>query len=384
MTKSPPSFQLSKEMTKLTQSIVNNSRNTENDKNHEAQESSVEQDAEQNNLKGGGGIIEEESPVKSDEKNKSSDSAKTDEGFIVGILKALIKMLGGKIDEDGKEEEKNKSNALDELRKLIFGDNSKGKVVESASVTLLPDLQNKNLKDSEDQTQAQDLDQALNQNPTQDPARASTQDPAKTLNSIPDQNGEKGENNADKLITQLIVGLYEKEGKLNILKEILNDERGKNEDNLEMQNLINGFDSQIAEVEKGREQAADKDEKGVKNSEEVEVEPKFEGAEVKPEEAVNQNSVNKVIDNASESKSADNKESDQPEKKSEQGLEDMGGVDNKLVDFKEGDLTDLDAIVKRFNKSGVVAEDMNPKDSVEPTAAISEEVAKKNEQGQER
>ena len=373
MTKSPPSFQLSKEMTKLTQSIVNNSRNTENDKN-------VEQDAEQNNLKGGGGIIEEESPVKSDEKNKSSDSAKTDEGFIVGILKALIKMLGGKIDEDGKEEEKNKSNALDELRKLIFGDNSKGKVVESASVTLLPDLQNKNLKDSEDQTQAQDLDQALNQNPTQDPALASTQDPAKTLNSIPDQNGEKGENNADKLITQLIVGLYEKEGKLNILKEILNDERGKNEDNLEMQNLINGFDSQIAEVEKGREQAADKGEKGVKNSEEVEVEPKFEGAEVKLQEAVNQNSVNKIIDNASESKSADNKESDQPEKKSEQGLENMGKGDNELVNFK----TDLDAIVAELNKGGVVAEDMNLKDSVEPTTAISEEVAKKNEQGQER
>ncbi len=473
MTKTPPSFQLSKEMINLTQSIMNDSRN----KNHEAEKSSVEQGAEQNNLKEEEGIIEEESLVESDEKDKSSDSVKKDEGFIVGILKALIKMMGGTIDEDGKEEEKNKSNALDELKKLIFGDNSKGNVVESEFVNIpSPDSQNQNLEDSETLTQTQNSipDQDSNRAPTPPsnprpapapapppppphprPAPSPTQnrsdqdqdqDPNQTPNPTSNQNEEKGENNDDKLITKIIVGIYEKEGKLNLLKQILNDEKGKeeNKNNSKMKNLIKGFESEIAE----REQAAGKYGKDAENSKEVEnskdeveskgegVEVKPEGVEVKPEEVevkpeevgvkpedaeldsekipedAKLDSEKIIVDEINEfdapkktfnernqndevaSKftneviNADNKESDQllsvqPEEEPKQGLENVGDEDNQLVNLGEGDLMDLEAIAARFDKIDFA--DVDSRDISKQATAISKKAAQENEkEGQGR
>jgi len=439
--KSDNEAQISENMLKLVENITNNSaaKESENpqqvssqqsiDQTLEDEKSSLEQVAEQNEapLKKDGELGKpEESPAQSAGNQESQDSVKKDEGFIVGMLKALIKLMGGTIDEDGKEEEKNKSNALDELRKYFFPDNSKGNVVESVSVIPLFDSQ----------TPTQTPDSISNQNPAQAPAQ--------TQNSTPDQNEEKGENNADKLITQLIVGLYEKEGKLDLLKEILKDERGKdeNKNNPEMQKLIDGFDSQIAEVEKNREQAVDKSEvndqgktddtaeleaKEVKsdelssseitngdidpvNSEEGKLndlkevteengadEPKVKEVEAKPEETVNEknqinevasNFVNEVINNAlSESKGADNLDqvlSDQPEKEPEQGLENMRDEDNKLVIFKEGDLMDLEAVVAAFHKNDIVAEDKGSTNSSEPTTAISDKKAQEQKQGQGR
>ena len=393
----------------------------------ENEKSSVEQVVEQNgdSSKKEGEAIGEGLPNQNaeDKESQKQNSANKTEHFLVKMFDDYFKRLG----VETKEEEKGGSV---DIKKLI--DTIKNAIKEFLGLKNenTQELQNQPMLDSIFNNQAKEIasdqasTQAPNQNPTQDPAKAPTQDPARastqdparaptqapnqnpaqdpaqapnsitaqdpaqdpnqTQNSTSDQNEEKGENNADKLITQLIVELYEKEGKLDLLKQILDDEKGKDENkkNPEMLNLIKGFDSQIAEVENNRGQAVDKGEKGVENSEEVEVEP---------EEAINQNSVNKVIDNASsESKVADNKEPDQvlsgqPKKESEQGLENMGVRDNKFVDFKEGDLTDLEAIVARFNESGVVAEDMGSKDSVKPTNAISEKAAQENEkEGQER
>jgi hypothetical protein len=426
VSKSGNGVQISKNLLKLVENIANNSAAKEEskapqqeqsqqliDQTLEDKKSSVEQDTEQNEapLKEDGELGKaEESPAQSVGNEESQDSVKKDEGFIVGMLKALIKMMGGTIDEDGKEEEKNKSNALEELRKFIFGDNSKGKAAESASVILPSDLQNQDqnqdLKDSQTPTQTQDPAQAKNSTPAQAPNSIPTPDQTQAPNSIPtpdqtqalNSTPDEDENNADKLITQLIVGLYEKEGKLDLLKEILKEERGKdeNKDNQEMQNLINGFDSQIAEVENNREQAVGKGEKAVENSEEVknsnengvadkektngEVEPKVEEGEVKPEdidvkltETIVGDKINEfdelgaVVD---ENVKGTN-EAQKDNSKNSHVLDNLKGI--------------LDGVVSQLADKGVEGEEVEEGEQPESTKEISEEAAQENkEQGQGR
>ena len=387
MTKNPSSFQPSKDMLNLVRNIANNSANKESKAPQQGSsqqpidqtQSLVEQDTEKNeaSLKEGGEPDKaEDSPAQSVGNEELQNSVKKDEGFILRMLKAAIKFMGGTIDEDGKEEEKNKSNALDEFKKFIFGDNSKGRVVEIESVTIpSPDLQNQNLVDSETPTQAPDsiLTQDSNQAPTpplnprpapapappppphprpapsptqNHPDQDQDQDPTQTPNSTSDKNEEKGENNADKLITQLIVELYEKEGKLDLLKQILDDEKGKDENkkNPEMQKLIQGFDNQIAEVEKGREQAAGKDGKATESNEN----------KVAEEEEYDQNQTPEVTTN--------DQASNIPEFLKEELSEVCSEIEEYVDDF----------------------EPLYEGEEVESTNAISEKAAQEKEEGKGR
>jgi len=209
-----------------------------------------ERSAEQNrNNASKQGVEESEKESQQSNQNfkeeKSGKDKKTDNLFMI-ILKALLKALGIEIKEEEKEENKDVQKMLDELMKLLGLDKEKIQGLQNGSIP-----QSNKIKSEDDLGNSNQTKKVPeNQNST------TTENQQEVKN-----NEEKSENNNDKLSITIIVGIYEKEGKLDSLKEILNKEkeRPENKDNPEIQNLIEGFNAQIKEVEKDREQSVDKE-----------------------------------------------------------------------------------------------------------------------------
>jgi len=212
-----------------------------------------------------------------DNPEKESDKKKTPDGPLVIALKLLCKLFGVEINEEKEEkkDDKDVEKMLDALMNFLGLDKEKLQGLQGGFLEQLnqqnqsqnsnpkpsPQQQNNNNQGFSSSQQHQPKNSPeqndVLQNPSQNNSEQGNSSPTSTQNK-----GETGNN--DKFITTIIVGLYEKEGKLDSLKEILKTEKNKpeNEKNTEMQNLIQGFDDQIKEVENGREQNAANEEQG--------------------------------------------------------------------------------------------------------------------------
>lgn len=255
--KSGNGIQVSKSMTTLVGNIAESTQKGNTSQQDNASQQGVEESDKE----------VQQQVDKNSEEEKSSGKDKKAEGFLVGMLKALLKMLGFETKEEEKEENKDAEKILDELMKLLGLDKEKMQGLQSGATpqsdlqnqnqnqNLNPQQQNQNIQGSSylQQEESKSKDAPIQ---SKDGLENVTENET-TSTSTSTQNEEEVENNNDKFLTTIIVGLYEKEGKLDSLKEILAQEKDKpeNKDNPEMQKLIQGFDDQIAEVEKGREQS---------------------------------------------------------------------------------------------------------------------------------
>ncbi|MES2961409.1 MAG: hypothetical protein V4694_03385 [Pseudomonadota bacterium] len=267
---------VSKSMSSLINTIVSTEQNKNPQQGVEESNKGAQQNEQQSEAKKSDKVEEPNKGVQQNEQQSEAEKSDKDKGkktdsLLVTMLKSLLKMLGVEIKEEDNEEDKDKDvqKMFDDLMKFLGLDKEKMQGLQSGSMpsadlqTSTPD-QNLNPQQSErskasggvEESKGAEQQQKSKASPTQGGDDVDSPKPT----AASGQNEEEVENKNDKFLTTIIVGAYEKAGKLDSLKEILAQEKDKpeNKENSEMQKLIDGFNTQIAEVEKGREQSADK------------------------------------------------------------------------------------------------------------------------------